>query len=95
MERYLQGEELITIRRELAVIKLQWSKWWRGFQDTIAAEEDAAVLAERIDLPEELIAGWQALWQEYGKQPTSKERLGKKVPVSPPAPVTSEEERLQ
>lgn len=95
VERYLQGEELITIRRELAVSKLQWSKWWRGFQDTVAAEEDAAVLAERIDLPGELIAGWQVLWQVYGEQPASKERLGKKVPVSPPAPVTSEEERLQ
>ena len=95
VERYLQGEELITIRRELAVSKLQWSKWWRGFQDTIVAEEDAAVLAGRIDMPAELVSGWQALWQEYGEQPASKERLGKRVPVSPPAPVTSEEERLQ
>ncbi|HZW98362.1 MAG TPA: DUF1670 domain-containing protein [Bacillota bacterium] len=95
VERYLQGEELITIRRELAVSKLQWSKWWRGFQDTIAAEEDAEVLTGHIDLPEELIAGWQKLWQEYGEQPASKERLGKRVPVSPPAPVIDEEERLQ
>ena len=56
VERYLTGEELIAIRRELAVSKLQWSRWWRGFQDTIAgAEEDAAVLAKRIDMPAELV----------------------------------------
>ena len=92
VERYLQGEELTAIRRELAVSKVQWSKWWRGFQDTIAAEE---VPAERIDLSEELVAGWQALWQRYREQPACKERLGKRVPVSPPAPVIDEEERLE
>ena len=95
VERYLQGEELTTIRRELAVSKLQWSKWWRSFQDTIAAEEYAAVLAEHIDMPEELVTGWQALWQKYREHPASKERLGNRVPVSPPAPVIDEEERLQ
>lgn len=29
-ERYLRGEDLTVIRRELAISKLQWGKWWRG-----------------------------------------------------------------
>ncbi len=96
VERYLTGEELIAIRRELAVSKLQWNRWWRGFQDTIAdAEEDTAILAKRIDMPAELVCGWQRIWGEHNDHPACKERLGKVAPAKQVPAVTDEEERLE
>lgn len=93
VERYLKGEELSVIRRELAVSRLQWSQWWRGFQDAI--DEDIKVLAQRLDLPDGLIAGWQELWYEYREHPAIKERLGKTVPAKQPAALIDEEDRLR
>lgn len=96
VERYLRSEDLTVIRRELAASKLQWSKWWRGFQDAAAsAEEDASVLAGHMDMPEELIVGWQELWREYRDHPASQERLGKTVPVKQPVALIDEEDRLR
>ena len=96
VERYLKGEDLTVIRRELAVSKLQWRKWWRGFQDAAASvEKDASVLAEHMDMPQELINGWQELWHQYRNHQASQERLGKTLPVKLPAALIDEDDRLR
>jgi biotin operon repressor len=90
VERYLRGEDLTAIRRELAVSRLQWSRWWRGFQDAVA--QTPALLS---DFPAELIAGWQELWPKYREHPASQERLGKQVPLRQASAPVDEEERLR
>jgi len=95
-ERYLQGEDLTHIRRELAISRIQWARWWHGFQEALGrAEEPLPEVAEKAGFSEQLVAGWQKLWQKYRHHPGSKERLGepgKRAAAPPPA---SEEERLQ
>lgn len=50
VERYLRGEDLTVIRRELAVSRLQWSQRWRGFQDAAAGagEEPETVSMRKL-----------------------------------------------
>jgi len=96
VERYLKGEDLTTIRRELAVSWLQWSRWWRGFQDAVAGlGEDTATVARLSGFPAELILGWQELLSKYREHPASQERLGKPVVVKQPAALVDEEDRLR
>lgn len=92
VERYLKGDDLSAIRRELAVSWLQWNRWWRGFQDAAAGEAETAILCSGF--PEVLTLGWRELMDKYRDHPSSKERLGKPVVVKPPAALVDEEDRL-
>ena len=95
MERYLAGEEVARIRRELAVSRWRWQQWWRAFQETVARTgEDADSLAARLGCPEEWVAGWQALWQGRRDEPGARERLGRPVVPGKLDRVSDEEERL-
>lgn len=94
VERYLRGEDLTAIRRELAVSRLQWSRWWRGFQDSVAgAAEAPETVALQCGFPAQWTQLWQDLWRQYRDMKTGKERLGK---AAPPAPIVAadEEDRL-
>jgi len=96
VERYLRGEDLSTIRRELAVSWVQWKRWWRGFQDAAAQVGEAPeALSLHIGFPAELIAGWQELLSKYRDHPASKERLGNPVAVKQATALIDEEDRLR
>jgi len=96
VERYLKGEDLSAIRREMAISRFQWSRWWRGFQDAVARSgEDAEPVAQSVGFPVELVLGWQELLSKYREHPASQERLGKPVAVKLPAALVDEEDRLR
>ena len=92
IERYLAGEELTTIRQELAVSRLRWNRWWRGFQETVACLEGGA--ATRESYPPEWVTGWQEVWHTYRDRPEAIERLGKPAQVSQAPPPSDAEELL-
>ena len=95
VERYLNGHNLQNLRRELALSRLRWSWYWRGFQDAAArARENPVVIGEESGYPVEWIAGWQELWQKYRDHPASQERLGKPVKVKRSKPAQDSQERL-
>lgn len=93
IERYLAGEELPTIRRELAISPLRWNHWWRGFQETMVCLDDGQI-ANRESYPPEWVAGWQEVWHTYRDRPQTQERLGKPVPANPSPPLLDAEELL-
>jgi len=95
VERYLKGEDLTLIRRELAVSKFTWARWWRGFQGAAAGfEESAAVVSGYSGFPVHLVSGWQELFKTCRDHPAARERLGKpRVAKKVEAPV-DEEDRL-
>jgi biotin operon repressor len=96
LERYLGGEDLGTIRCELAISRLRWNRLWRGFQDAAAGDgEDLTVVAKETGFPVEWIVGWQKLWHKYRDNPASKERLGKPVQIKKAGVVDDEESRLR
>ena len=77
VERYLRGEELTEIRRELAVSRMRWREWWRGFCETAAHYgEDPQVISEGIGYPAWQVASWQELWGKYRAEPITRERVG-------------------
>ncbi len=95
VDRYLGGQELTTIRRDLAISRLCWNQWWQGFQETVArATEDPKVVAEDTGYPTEWVAGWQALWEKYQDNPEARDRLGKPELVEGFKPPADEEDRL-
>lgn len=95
MERYLMGEELGRIRRELAVSRVRWQEWWRAFCEAAARrEEDSEVVSGAIGYSTWQIASWQGLWRKYREKPTARERVGELGFVASPGHVTGEEERL-
>ena len=93
IERYLAGEELTHIRRELAVSRLRWNHWWRGFQESAACLEDGQA-ATHESCPLEWVTGWQEVWHTYRDRPEAKERLGKPVRVTQTPPPADAEELL-
>jgi len=95
IKRYLQGEDLTQIRRNLAVSRLTWNQWWQGFQETaVAVKENPAELVAVTGFPAHVISGWQEAYRALKTTGTAKERLGKietrKVSISP----ADEEDRL-
>ena len=95
VERYLRGEDLTAIRRELAVSRLQWSRWWRGFQDAAAGSGEAPeTVSLQSGFPVQWIELWQALWRKYRDLQSGQERLGKVASPKQPSPPADEEERL-
>jgi hypothetical protein len=94
VERYLQGEELTTIRRELAVSKLQWSKWWRGFRIPSPRKNMRQCWPSISICPKSL----SPVGRSSGKVPRTpgEQESAWVIPsaASPPAPVIDEEERF-
>jgi hypothetical protein len=96
LERYLAGEDLGAIRRELAISQLRWNRLWRGFQDAVARDgEELVAVALETGFPPEWVAGWQELWHKYRDNPASKERLGKPVQAKGLVAVEDEDDRLR
>jgi hypothetical protein len=94
VERYLKGDDLRVLRRELAIAPLRWAYWWRGFQEAAARPEELPLsLARQTGHWVELITGWQELWQKYKDYPRSNERLGKPLATTA-LPAADPEERL-
>ena len=95
VERYLGGEDLTDIRRELAISWQRWQQWWRGFQEAAArSDEDPEVVAEAVGFAAEWVKAWQDLWRKYQGDPRAQQRVGRLRPVRNPAPPVDEEDRL-
>jgi len=95
VERYLKGEDLTLIRRELAVSRLTWDCWWRGFQDAAArCEESAEVVSGYCGFPVHLVSGWQELFKTYRDHRAARERLGKPKAATTVEAPADEEDRL-
>ena len=95
VKRYLLGEELTSIRRELAISRIRWQEWWRAFQEAaIRLGDDPEVVAKDLGYPVELVEGWQSLWEEHRDIPVARERAGKLVQIVPSGLPLDEEERV-
>lgn len=85
IERYLQGEDVTRIRRDLRASYPLWLRWWRGFRRTVqAGDQPAGEVARLVGQPAELVAVWQALWARWQAEPGSAERLAAVAPAGEP-----------
>jgi hypothetical protein len=77
LEHYLQGQNLLEIRKEFSISHSLWQKIWQGFKETIKDPEGLPeTIAKRIHQPQETIQSWQALWERYKDNTNLRQRLG-------------------
>jgi biotin operon repressor len=80
VDRYLAGEEIGLIRRELAVSRWRWRGWWRAFEEVVAREgADAEALAAILGYPAEWVAGWQEVWTRRREDAGARALVGRPV----------------
>lgn len=96
IKRYLEGEELKQIRLELAISKLNWSKWWQAFQETVLFDnETSETLAFHLDLPTYIITGFKETYRALKDSTPLRERLGKIEATTKKIDSTDEQDRLE
>jgi len=63
VERYLQGEALGSIRKDLHISSLRWQEWWNAFRMAARMKEtNAEELSRKLGQPQKLVEGWLELW---------------------------------
>jgi len=83
VDRYLAGEEIGQVRRELAVSRWRWRGWWRAFGETVAQEgADPETLALTLGYPVEWVVGWQELWARRREDARAKALVGRPAVVT-------------
>jgi hypothetical protein len=82
IDRYLAGEDLAQIRRELAIRLTRWHRWWQDFKELVRQEINPGSTQPLIAQPPEVLAAWQEVWKKHQEQPglISRLALDKDVP---------------
>ncbi len=65
--RYLQGEDLKTIRQTLCISQRQWQAWWNAFRQ-IQRYEEAAEAAEATGYALPLVEEWREIWNHNAER---------------------------
>jgi DNA-binding transcriptional regulator YiaG len=93
VDRYLAGEEVRDLRRQLGISRQRWRTWWRMFRAAAGAgEDDPAALATVLGCPELWVAGWREVWSRRREDPRARALAGSLGGESPP--VQADEEAL-
>ncbi len=102
IERYLNGEVLPQIQRDMAVSDTTWKTWWKAFRQSIilAEEKDTQKISEKVKQPLPLIKEWVELYEAIGDNPQVQQRLSleqlhtwEKEPIGRTAFLTTLQER--
>ncbi len=66
LKRYLEGEDLTAIRKNLAISASRWHKLFSDFKE-VGREEPLPLeeIARHTDYPIEVLTAWQKLWKQY------------------------------
>ena len=76
VERYLQGEKLLEIRKSLCISQNQWRQWWNSFRKVIKLQGgDASAIAGEVSQPVNLVEGWLRLWKQRQGDAAAKRAL--------------------
>jgi len=95
IELYLKGEDLVKVRRDLAISKVRWQHWWKSFQTITSMDHKTPeTLSEITGFPTNWVEGWLQLWELYKNEPLCQERVGGKITVEVSSPPVDEEDRL-
>lgn len=80
VDRYLSGEDLSTLRKNLAISTSRWQQWWQGFKELV--QNQGLAMRE----PSELLEVWWEIWTRHReKNPGVVARLGlDQEPLSQP-----------
>lgn len=84
VERYVMGESLTAIRKELMIPLSVWQRWWSSARRVIPdAGSDPEAIAEREGAPITLVKGWQALASRLPDTAEVRRRLEESVANAP------------
>jgi len=73
VDRYLSGEDLTAVRKDLAISTSRWQRWWQDFKELVQNQDQAGLLRE----PPELLEAWLEIWTRHReKNPGVVARLG-------------------
>ena len=77
VERYLKGEDLTRIRKDLAISQSHWHRLWYDFKELARNDKKTAEELENLlSQPREVITSWQKIWGQYQNDTQVKTRLG-------------------
>ncbi|MBC7324999.1 MAG: DUF1670 domain-containing protein [Moorella sp. (in: Bacteria)] len=78
IDRYLSGEDLTALRKDLAISTSRWQRWWQGFKELVQnRDQPLAELARLLREPPELLEAWWEIWTKHReKDPGIATRLG-------------------
>ncbi|CEP68892.1 Protein of unknown function DUF1670 [Moorella glycerini] len=78
IDRYLSGEDLTALRKDLAISTSRWQRWWQGFKELVQnRDQPLAELARLLGEPPELLEAWWEIWTKHReKDPGIATRLG-------------------
>ncbi|KYH30437.1 hypothetical protein MOMUL_30770 [Moorella mulderi DSM 14980] len=78
IDRYLSGEDLTALRKDLAISTGRWQRWWQGFKELVQnRDQPLAELARLLREPPELLEAWWKIWTRHReKDPGIATRLG-------------------
>ncbi len=66
IQRYLKGEELLQIKRNLAISHSTWKYWWRTFRQVVRHEKkEPHTVSKMIGLPVPMVIQWQNVYQSF------------------------------
>ncbi len=76
VERYLEGEDLKQIQRDLAFSQKTWRQWWLSFRQVIIlGDMESKKISEVIGEPVGLIEQWQETYRQMKDLPSIQRRL--------------------
>ncbi len=76
VERYLEGEKLVEIRKSICISQNQWWQLWNSFRRVIKLKESNwQAIAKEISQPLDLVEGWLTLWERLSKKAGAKKGL--------------------
>lgn len=78
IDRYLSGEDLTRLRKDLAISTSRWQRWWHGFKEVVQNQDQPLEeLAKLLGEPLELLEAWRETWSSHQeKDPGLTARLG-------------------
>ncbi|MBC7348199.1 MAG: hypothetical protein H5U00_12280, partial [Clostridia bacterium] len=92
IDRYLGGEDLTSIRKELAISISRWQRWWQSFKEVVRSKDQPLPqIQERLRQPLELIEAWLKVWEKHKEKSDLALRLDLDTNPTPPAFKTSQQ----
>jgi len=78
IDRYLSGEDLTALRKDLAISTSRWQRWWQSFKELVRNQDrPLAELAGTLQEPVELLTAWREVYEDHRKKdPGLAARLG-------------------